>query len=180
MKKKHSETVQEKRKANDTLETPSKIIKIVDDENIDDGEMVVDGDENMNDFKCSICNNQFKELKNLNKHIKNVHQEKNLKCAICSYKTNDTPSMQRHTESCMKRKREEDVGEYDTKRAKEEVSTIEAPIEDEPFDNIKTYLNGTLQTKIWKHCGSKDILMELENYKGKCMRSVWYHLKTNK
>ena len=63
MKKKHSETVQEKRKANDTLETPSKMIMIVDDENIDDGEMVVDGDENMNDFKCSICNNQFKELK---------------------------------------------------------------------------------------------------------------------
>ena len=148
--KKHSETLQTKRKANDTLETPSKIIKIVDDENIDDGEMVVDGDENMNDFKCSLCNNQFKELKNLNKHIKKCASGENLKCAICSYKTNDTLSIQRHTEGCMKRKREEDVGEYDTNSTRDEHSTNEAPIEDEASDNIKSCFNGTLQTKIWK------------------------------
>ena len=67
------------------------------------------------------------------------------------------------------------------KRAREEVlSTNEAPNEDEPSDDIETCFGGTLQTKIWKHRGSNDILMELQNYKGKSMRSVWYHLKKNK
>ena len=41
MKRFHSETVQDKRKATETLGTPSKIIKIVDDENIDDGELLL-------------------------------------------------------------------------------------------------------------------------------------------
>ena len=56
--------------------------------------------------------------------------------------------MQRHNESCMKRKREEDVVEYDTKRIREDDINNQAPIEDESFVNIKSCFNGTLQTKI--------------------------------
>jgi len=120
-------------------------------------------------------------MKNLNKHIKNVHEEKSLKCNNCSYITNDAPSMQRHVESSRKRRREEDVVEQDTKRAREEVHSYnQGPIEDVPSDNTETCFGGTLQTKIWKHRGSKDIVMEMENYKGKCMRSAWYHLKKNR
>merc|ERR1712208_111503 len=48
-------------------------------------------------IKCELCDQEFKEVKNLNKHMKNVHEEKSLKCNNCSYITNDVPSMQRHT-----------------------------------------------------------------------------------
>ena len=53
-------------------------------------------------IKCDICNQEFPLLKNLNKHMKNVHMEKNLKCTICPYITNDASSMKRHFESCIK------------------------------------------------------------------------------
>ena len=130
------------------------------------------------DFKCTICDSQFQKLYNLNKHIKNVHEEKTLKCNNCSYTSNDLFNMERHSESCKKRKREEDVDEQVAKRVREEVhSDNEAPNEDVPSDDIETCFGGTLQTKSWKHRGSKDILMEMQNYKGKCMRSAWYHLK---
>ena len=86
--------------------------------------------------------------------------------------------MQRHTESCKKRKREEDEDEQDAKRKREEA--VYSNNEDEPSSSTSTCFGGTLHMKIWKHRGSKDILMEMENYKGKCMRSVWYHLKKNK
>ena len=69
-----------------------------------------------------------------------------------------------------RRRREDDVDEQVAKRAREEVlSTNEAPNEDEPSDDTETCFGGTLQIKIWKHCGSKDILMEMENYKQKCI-----------
>ena len=105
-----------------------------------------------------------------------------MKCNNCSYATNDTPSIQRHVESCTKRKREEDEVEHVAKRAREEEvhSYNQAPIEDVPSDENKTCFGGTLQTKIWKPRGSKDILKVLENYKRQCMRSAWYHLKKNK
>ena len=124
-------------------------------------------------FKCTICDNQFQKLYNLNKHIKNLHEETNLKCNNCSYATNDLFNMERHSESCRKRKREEDVDEKDAKRVREEVHPDnEAPNEDVPSDDTETCFGGTLQTKSWKHRGSKDILMEMQNYKGKCMRSA--------
>jgi len=188
VKNKHSETLQKeetKRKATETLEIPPKRIKIAQPENNDDDDVDErdndEGNEKTNDFKCNICNINYKELYNLNKHIKNVHEEKSLKCNNCSYATNDIPSMQRHVESCKKRRREEDVVEQDAKRAREEVHSYnQGPIEDVPSDNTETCFGGTLQTKIWKHRGSKDIVMEMENYKGKCMRSAWYHLKKNR
>ena len=167
-----------KRKPTENLETPTKRIKIAQPENNDDG----DGDERGNgegnekthEFKCSICDKQFKELKNLNKHIKNVHEEKSLKCNDCSYTTNNAPNMQRHAESCKKRRREEDVDEQDAKRAREEEvhSYNEAPIEDVPSDDTETCFGGKLQTKIWKHRGCNDILKEMENYKEKFTKSA--------
>ena len=172
MKKKHSEIVQEKRKASDTLETPTKRIKMdTDNDERDDGE----GNEKINEFKCSICDKQFSELKNLNKHIKNVHEEKSMKCNNCSYATNDVFNMQRHSESCRKRKREEDVIEQDAKRVREEEevhSDNEAPNEDVVSDDTETCFGGILQTKSWKHRGSKDILQVLEKYKRFCIRVV--------
>ena len=138
MRKFHPETVKEKRKATESLETPSKRIKTNDEGENVNGE----DEENMesDEFKCAICDNQFKELKNLNKHIKNVHQEKNLKCKDCSYATNDAPSMQRHSESCKKRKREEDVVEQDVKRHNEdeEYPFHQAPNEDVVSDDTET------------------------------------------
>merc|ERR1712030_275265 len=122
-------------------------------------------------IKCELCNTQFKELKNLNKHMKNVHEEKELKCNNCSYTTNDVPSMERHTESCNKRKSMQD--EQDTNRAREEIqSDNQPPNEDIVSDDTETCFNGTLQTKIFKPRGSKDILKTLENYKSQCMRSA--------
>merc|ERR1712082_5632 len=113
-----------KRKASDTLEMSSKRIKLVEPENNDGGDADEkgngEGDEKTNEFKCNICNKEFKEIKNLNKHIKNVHQEKKLKCENCNYATNDAPSLQRHVESCKKRKREDDVDEQVSKRGREE------------------------------------------------------------
>ena len=131
-------------------------------------------------IKCELCDQEFKEVKNLNKHMKNVHEEKSLKCNNCSYITNDVPSMQRHTESCNKRKSLQDVIEQDTNRAREEDQTDnQPPNEDIVSDDTETCFGGTLQTKIFKPRGSKDILKTLENYKSLCMRSAWYHLKKN-
>merc|ERR1712236_21078 len=88
------------------------------------------------------------------------------------------PSMERHTESCNKRKSLQ--YEQDTNRAREEVhSDNQPPNEDIVSDDTETCFNGTLQTKIFKPRGSKDILKTLENYKSLCMRSAWYHLKKN-
>ena len=106
------------------------------------GEMVVDGDENMNEFKCFHYEKKFNLVYNLNKHIKNVHEEKKLKCRICSYKTNDTPSMQSHTESCMKRKREGDVVEQNTKRIREEDLNNQVPMKMKNLITLKVVLMG--------------------------------------
>merc|ERR1712215_407591 len=56
-------------------------------------------------------------------------------------------------------------------------SDNQPPNEDIVSDDTETCFNGTLQTKIFKPRGSKDILKTLENYKSLCMRSAWYHLK---
>jgi len=80
-KNKHSETLQKeetKRKATETLETQPKRIKITQPESNDDDI------KKFKEFKCNICNTTYKELYNLNKHIRNVHEEKSLKCNICS------------------------------------------------------------------------------------------------
>ena len=54
----------------------TKRIKIIEPENNNDTNKI-------NEFKCKICNTEFRERKNLNKHIKNVHEKKSLKCKNC-------------------------------------------------------------------------------------------------
>ena len=56
-------------------------------------------------LRCSTCTAEFKELKNLNKLIKNMHGVKNIKCDNCAYTTNDSYNFQRHKEGCKKRKK---------------------------------------------------------------------------
>ena len=44
--------------------------------------------------------------------------------------------------------------------------------EDVPCDENRSCFDGTLYTKIWKHHGSKDILMVMEKYKEKSKTSA--------
>ena len=70
----HGEAVQgTKRKASEPLVNPSKKIS----------------SELAKEMKCGVCLKEFMEVKNLNKHVRNVHGEKTLKCNNCSYTTND-------------------------------------------------------------------------------------------
>ena len=88
---------------------------------------------------------EFKEVKNLNKHIRNVHGEKTLKCNNCSYTTNDAPNLQRHIESCNKKKKHD----QDAKNAREEVySCNQGPNEDEVADEEDSCFDGALVTKM--------------------------------
>ena len=97
-----------KRKANDTLENEPKKSK------------------GISRMRCSTCTAEVKELKNLNKHIKNIHSNKSIKCNDCSYTTNDSYNFQRHKEGCNKRKREEEVKEQVAKRAWRTISLVSA------------------------------------------------------
>ena len=103
------------------METQQKRIKIIQPDNNDDT-------NKNNEFKCNVRNTNYKERKNLNKHI-----TKCLKFNDCYYATSDDPIMQIHNESCKKRRREEDEVEHIAKRAREEEvhSYNQAPIEDE-------------------------------------------------
>ena len=85
----HVTKAAEKRKAIEPLETQPKRIKT--------------------ELVCGECHKEFTEHKNLNKHMKNIHMQKNLKCNNCEYTTNDWPNMQRHSESCEKRMKEKEV-----------------------------------------------------------------------
>ena len=152
-----------KRKATDTLENKPKKSKGV------------------SSLRCSTCTAEFKELKNLNKHIKNLHSTKSIKCDNCSYTTNDSYNFQRHKEGCKKRRREEEVQEQVAKRARTEEPLVyscnQGPNEDEPSDENQSCFGGSLYKKIWNHQGSKDILIVMEEYKERCKNSTWFHLK---
>jgi KRAB domain-containing zinc finger protein len=119
-----------KRKATETLENKSKKSKGV------------------SSLRCSTCTAEFKELKNLNKHIKNLHSTKNIKCDNCSYTTNDLYNFQRHKEGCKRRKREEEVQEQVAKRARTEEPLVyscnQGPNEDEPSDENQSCFGGSL------------------------------------
>ena len=47
------------------------------------------------DLTCGVCYATFKELFNLNKHMKMVHAEKGLKCNSCNHTSNNQFNMQR-------------------------------------------------------------------------------------
>ena len=114
----HVTKAPEKRKAIEALESQPKRIKT--------------------ELVCGECHKEFTEHKNLNKHMKNIHMQKNLKCNNCEYTTNDWPNMQRHSESCEKRTKEKEVKVQNAQRAREEQSMAyfcnQGPNEDETSD----------------------------------------------
>ena len=125
-------------------------------------------------LKCGVCLKEFRELFNLNKHVKNVHDEKELKCENCNYTTNNAPNMQRHVEKC--KKRQEQDAPY-----KEEVhSCNQGPDEDTPSDEVVSCFGGTLSNKVWKQRGSVDILIVMQKEKEKIRNACWYQLKKHK
>ena len=140
----HGQTPQgTKRKATEPLVNPSKKISA----------------GGTKDLNSGAALKEFEEVKNLNKHVRDVHGEKTLKCKNCSYITNDEPSLQRHTESCYKKKKHD----QDVEKAREEVySCNQGPKEDEVADEEDSCFDGTLIKKMWKQHGSKDILISLE------------------
>merc|ERR1712090_56360 len=104
-------------------------------------------------FTCTQCNNKFKELKNLNKHIKNVHQEKKLKCQNCNYATNDAPSMRNHVKRCDVRTKKE------LEKAKKlKLNMNEVPTQEESITTEKSAFNNLLNEKTWFVRGFQDLL----------------------
>ena len=123
------------------------------------------------ELKCGVCLKEFKEVKNLNKHVRKFHGEKTLKCNSCSYTTNDTSQLQRHTEK----------HDQDAKKAMEEVySCNHGPNEDEAADEEDSCFGGVLVEKMWKEHASKDILFSLEEKKTKIKKACWNMLKKEK
>ena len=104
-----------KRKASNPLPQPAKRIR----------------NDAPKDLTCGVCHAKFNEVKNLNKHMKMVHEEQGLKCTNCNYTSNNEFNMQRHVESCSKR-------EPEAEKAKEKNPMIyscnQGPLEDEAAD----------------------------------------------
>ena len=135
-------------------------------------------------LKCDICDTEFNELFNLNKHTRNIHGVKILKCDICSYTTNDPLNYQRHKEGCIKRKRNEEEHEQDRKRAKVDEPLVysckQGPLEDDAADEHQSCFDGTLSSRIWNNRGTHDILIALQKYKERMRNATWTKLKKHK
>ena len=146
-------------------------------------------------FTCTQCDKQFSELKNLNKHIKNVHQEKKLKCENCNYATNDAPSMRNHVISCdAKSKKQIEKAEKlklpTTHQSQPPADNMnEAPPQDGSADNMneapaqdestteKSAFNNILKEKTWFVRGFQDLLGALQEYKGRIKHAASLSLK---
>ena len=80
----HPELVQGiKRKAADPFPQPAKRV----------------GNDAPKELTCGVCHAKFKEVFNLNKHMKMVHEEKSLKCNSCNHTSNNQFNIQRHKNS---------------------------------------------------------------------------------
>ena len=165
LRKFHPELVQErkgvKRKASNPLPQPTKRIR----------------NDTPEDLTCRFGNAKFKELFNLNKHMKMLHEEKGLKCTNCNYTSNDKFNMQRHIESCSKRKPEAEKAEEETPM---DYSCNQGPVEDEPADEHQSCFDGTLSSRIWNNRGTHDILIALQKYKERMKNATWTELKKHK
>ena len=144
-------------------------------------------------FTCTQCDKQFKELKNLNKHIKNVHQEKKLKCKNCNYATNDAPSMRNHVISCDARsKKEIEKAEklklHQSQPPADNMNEVppqdktadnmnEAPAQDESTTTEKSAFNNLLKEKTWFVRGFQDLLGALQEYKSRIKHAALLSLK---
>ena len=170
LKKFHIETVQEKkeakRKASNPLPQPAKRIR----------------NDTPKDLTCCVCHAKFNEVKNLNKHMKMVHEEQGLKCTNCNYTSNNEFNMQRHVESCSKR--EQAWIEKETEKAKREepvaYSCNQGPLEDEAADEHESCFDGILSSRIWNHRGTQDILIALQKYMERMRNATWTELKKHK
>ena len=142
------------------------------------------GNDAPKELTCGVCHAKFKELKNLNKHLKMQHAEKGLKCNICNHTSNNQFNMQRHIESCSKRKREQALIEEEAERAKEEEPMVyscnQGPLEDESADEYESCFEGTLSSRIWNHRGTQDILIALQKFKERMRNATWTELKKHK
>merc|ERR1712208_185286 len=129
-------------------------------------------------FTCTQCNSKFKQLYNLNKHIKNVHQEKKLKCQNCNYATNDAPSMKNHVKRCDVRTKKELEKTKKLKLNMNEVPTQtldnmnEVPAQDESVTTEKSAFNNLLNEKTWFVRGFQDLLGALQEYKSRLKHSA--------
>ena len=161
----HPELVQErkeaKRKASNPLPQPTKRIR----------------NDTPKDLTCGVCNAKFKELFNLNKHMKMLHEEKGLKCTNCNYTSNDKFNMRKHIESCSKRKPEAEKDKEETPMV---YSCNQGPVEDEPADEHQSCFNGTLSSRIWNNRGTHDILKALQKYKERMRNATWTELRKHK
>ena len=134
-------------------------------------------------FTCTQCKSKFKELYNLNKHIKNVHQEKKLKCQNCNYATNDAPSMRNHVKRCDVRTKKELEKAKKLKLNMNEVPTQtvdnmnEVPAQDESITTEKSAFNNLLKEKTWFVRGFQDLLGALQEYKSRIKHAALLSLK---
>ena len=45
---------------------------------------------------CPVCNRKFTNIRTLDRHLRNVHEDKTLKCPVCGKKYKSRPNMERH------------------------------------------------------------------------------------
>ena len=45
---------------------------------------------------CPVCNRKFSNIRTLDRHVRNVHEDKTLKCPVCGKKYKSRPNMERH------------------------------------------------------------------------------------
>jgi uncharacterized Zn-finger protein len=74
---------------------------------VEDVESEEEEREEPSKYECQQCPAEFKEKKNLNKHIKSIHSERLFKCDQCDLSFNRMDVLKRHKVSHNKRKQEE-------------------------------------------------------------------------
>ena len=143
------------------------------------GNEILQGDE----FTCAQCNKKYKELKNLNKHIKHVHEEKRLNCNNCSYATNVVANMKRHVISCERRSKKELENSAKLKLnmnpPQDDVADNmdEASAQDESITTEKSAFNKLLKEKTWYVRGFQDLIGALQEYKSRIKHAASISLK---
>ena len=45
---------------------------------------------------CPVCNRKFSNIRTLDRHLRNVHEDKTLKCPVCGKNYKSRPNMERH------------------------------------------------------------------------------------
>jgi hypothetical protein len=114
-------------------------------------------------YKCDKCNAEFKDRKNLNKHMKSVHAQEYFACEHCAQVFNRKDNLMRHLPVHKKVKKSKPVPKY--------------ALFDEPCDSRKSCFGDKIYTKSWKNRGQHDPVKVLVHYKPKVERTIAYHLQ---